>query len=57
MVIMNQNAEQSTVATKRFAENIATFTKGKNVLTDAVLSDIGSVAAPAMSIQVIELMK
>jgi neopullulanase len=57
MVIMNQNAEQSTVATKRFAENIATFTKGKNVLTDAVLSDIGSITVPAMSIQVIELMK
>jgi neopullulanase len=57
MVIMNQNAEQSTVATKRFAENIAAFTKGKNVLTDAVLSDIGSITAPAMSIQVVELMK
>ena len=57
MVIMNQNGEENKVTTKRFAENIGNFTKGKNVLTDATLSDIGTIAVPAMSIQVIELMK
>ncbi len=57
MVIMNQNAEENKVNTKRFAENMAGFTKGKNVLTDAALADMTSISVPAMSIQVIELMK
>ena len=57
MVIMNQNAEENKVNTKRFAENIGSSTKGKNVLTDATLSDISSITVPAMSIQVIELTK
>jgi neopullulanase len=57
MVIMNQNTEEKAVETKRFTENMVGFTKGKNVLTDAALADIKSISVPAMSIQVIELMK
>lgn len=57
MVLMNQNAEENKVSTKRFAENMGSFTKGKNVLTDATLSNIDAISVPAMSIQVIELVK
>ena len=57
MVIMNQNTEEKAVVTKRFAENMVGFSKGKNVLTDASLADMNSITVPAMSIQVIELMK
>ena len=57
MVIMNQNAEEKVVITKRFVENMTGFSKGKNILTDAVMADINSITVPAMSIQVIELMK
>jgi neopullulanase len=57
MVIMNQNTEEKAVETKRFAENMVGFTKAKNVLTDASLTNINSISVPAMSIQVIELMK
>jgi neopullulanase len=57
MVIMNQNSEEKAVNTKRFAENMAGFAKAKNVLTDAPLVDLNAISVPAMSIQVIELMK
>ncbi len=56
MVIMSQNEQPQTLSTQRFSENIGAFKKGKNVLNDAVLPDLGAIAVPAMSIQVIELM-
>ena len=55
MVIMSQNEAEQTIPTKRFAENIGAFKKGKNILTDAMLSDLSNMVVPAMSIQVIEL--
>ena len=57
MVIMSQNEKEQTLTMQRFSDNLRTFTKGKNVLTDAVISDLGSLTVPANSIQVIELKK
>jgi neopullulanase len=57
MVLMNQNETSEVVKTKRFAENIGSFTKGKNVLSDEKSPIIESISVPAMSIQVIELEK
>lgn len=55
MVIMSQNEKDQTLSTRRFAELIAGFSKGKNVLTDNMLADLQQIAVPAMSFQVIEL--
>ncbi len=55
MVIMSQNEKEETLTTKRFADNLRTFTKGKNVLTGAVISDLRSLTIPPHSIQIIEL--
>ncbi len=55
MVIMSQNETDQTLTTKRFAENIGAFTKGKNILTDAGIGDLSVVSVRAMSVQVIEL--
>ena len=57
MVIMSQNDTDQTLTTKRFAESIGTFNKGKNILNDAVIGDLSVVSVRAMSIQVIELGK
>ena len=55
MVIMSQNDTDQTLTTKRFAESIGTFNKGKNILNDAVIGDLSVVSVRAMSVQVIEL--
>ena len=57
MVIMSQNETEQTLSTQRFSDNLRTFSKGKNVLTDAVISDLKSLTVPAHSIQIIELKK
>lgn len=57
MIIMSQNAENQTLDMKRFTENLAGFSKGKNILNDIVTSDLSKVSVPTMSIQVIELMR
>ena len=57
MVVMSQNEQAKTLSTQRFAENLRAFTKGKNVLDDSAVSDLRQIAVPAMSVQVIELMK
>jgi neopullulanase len=57
MVVMSQNDKEQALATKRFAECMGGFTKGKNVLTGAQISDLNTLNVPANSIQVIELMK
>ena len=56
MVILSQNETEQTIPTKRFAENIGTFKRGKNILTDAMLSDLSNLVVQAGSIQVIELL-
>jgi neopullulanase len=56
MVVMSQNAKEQTLNTKRFAEIIGKKTKGKNVMTDAIISDLSNITVPSNSILVIELM-
>ena len=57
MVVMSQNEQAKTLSTQRFAENLRAFAKGKNVLDDSAVPDLRQIAVPAMSVQVIELMK
>lgn len=57
MVVMSQSDKDQTLQTGRFDENLGAFTKGKNILDDRVITDIRQIAVPAMSVQVIELMK
>lgn len=57
MVIMSQNEKEQTLTTQRFSDNLRTFTKGKNVLTDTVISDLNGLKIPVNSIQIIELLK
>ena len=56
MVILSQNETEQTIPTKRFAENIGILKKGKNILTDTLISDLSNLVVSAGSIQVIELM-
>jgi hypothetical protein len=57
MVVLSQNEQDKTLVTKRFVEIMNGFTKGKNILTDANMTDLSQFKVPAMSVQVIELMK
>lgn len=57
MVVMSQSDKEQTIATKRFVECMGIQKKGKNVLTDAVISDMSNLVVPAGSIQIIELSK
>ncbi len=57
MVVMSQNDQAKTLSTKRFAENLGGFASGKNVLDDSAVADLRQIAVPAMSVQVIELLR
>lgn len=57
MVIMSQNEQAQTLSTQRFVENMIGFSKGKSILDDSLLTDLGQIKVPSMSVQVIELMK
>ncbi len=57
MVVLSQNEQDKTLVTRRFVEIMNGFTKGKNILTDANITDLSQFKVPAMSVQVIELMK
>jgi len=57
MVVMSQNEQAKTISTRRFAENIGAFSKGKNILDDTVLDNMQQLAVPSNSVQVIELMR
>ena len=57
MVVMSQNDKAQTLATKRFAENLGGFASGKNVLDDSAVVDLRQISVPAMSVQVIELLR
>lgn len=57
MVIISQSDKAQTLSTKRFSENMGGFNSGKNVLDDSSVTNIQQIAVPAMSVQVIELMK
>lgn len=55
MVIMSQAKEVKTLSTKRFAENLAGFTKGKEITTNKDILSLDNITVAPMSIQVIEL--
>ncbi len=57
MVIMSQNKEDRNLDTNRFMENINGFTFAKNVLTDALISDLKTLKIPANSFTILELQK
>jgi neopullulanase len=55
MVVMSQNEKETVLETKRFAECMLGFSKGKNIITDENLTDLSALKIPAMSISIIEL--
>ena len=55
MVIMNTTDKQVDLSTKNYAERMQGFTKGKNIMTNAELTNLNIIAIPAMSAQVLEL--
>jgi neopullulanase len=57
MVIMSQNKEDKNLDTNRFMENINGFTFAKNVLSDALISDLKTLKVPANSFSILELQK
>ncbi|MBC7774415.1 MAG: cyclomaltodextrinase N-terminal domain-containing protein [Phycisphaerae bacterium] len=57
MVVMSQSDQAQTLPTQRFVENMRGFTQGKNILDDSKIVDLSQIAVPAMSVQVIELLR
>ena len=57
MVLMNTNDKPVSVDTKRFDERTKGFLKGKNVATDALLSDMKRIELDKNETKVIELIK
>jgi neopullulanase len=57
MVIMSQNKEDKNLDTNRFMENINGYTFAKNVLSDALVSDLKTLKIPANSFTILELQK
>lgn len=55
MVIMNSNAEEKILPTKRFAERILSSTAAKNVVTEEMINDIRTIKVPGTSTLVLEL--
>ncbi len=55
MVIMNANPEGAKLATGRFAERIAGFTKARNIMTAEVLNVIEEIQVPGNTTLVMEL--
>jgi glycosidase len=57
MVMMNSNKDEKTVDTARFAERLAGFSSGQDVVSGTVLSDLKSLKIPARTAWVVELRK
>lgn len=57
MIVLNQSDKEQAFSTRRFVENMAGFTQGKNILNDRIFLDLSYLSAPPMSAQVIELSK
>jgi hypothetical protein len=55
MCIMNCNDKPMSVPTDRYEERMMGFTKGKNVATDAVLTDLSNIEVGRYSTTVLEL--
>lgn len=57
MVILSQSDKEKTLEVKRFAENLTSFTKGKNILTNQDISVKDNITVKPMSVMVLELSK
>ena len=57
MVIMSQNKENRSLSTTRFAENMQSFKRAKNIMTDEQISDLSTINIPANSFTILELEK
>jgi hypothetical protein len=54
-VVMNGNAMEKDLDTKRFAENIKAHTGATNVLTGEILTHVGKIKLPAQTALILEL--
>ncbi len=57
MVIMNTNDTAVQVDTRSYAERMSGFTKAKNILTNANLTDLSVISAEPMQVVILELGK
>jgi hypothetical protein len=57
MVMMNSGKDEKTVDTGRFAERMAGFKSGQNVVSGAVLTDLKTLKIPGRTAWVVELRK
>lgn len=57
MVLLNNNPEQKTLDTKRFAERLTGFTSGKNIVTSETVSNLQTLTLPGKSATILELKK
>ncbi len=57
MVVLNNNAQEKTFTTQRFAERLNGYTTGKNVVTQQTVSNLQQITVQAKSATIIELKK
>ncbi|MEZ4926007.1 MAG: alpha-amylase family glycosyl hydrolase [Saprospiraceae bacterium] len=57
MVIMSQSEAEQSLSRARFDECMHGFIQGKNVVTDVMLNNLDQIQVPAMSVQIIELLR
>jgi glycosidase len=55
MVIMNNNEETKTIATKRYNEFLEKFKTGREVVSGKMVNDLSSITIPGKSVAIIEL--
>ncbi len=55
MVILNLNATDRTLTTKRFGESLKGFSSAREVFTDVTVNDLSNIAVPAMTSMILEL--
>jgi glycosidase len=57
MVVLNNSNEDKTLNTKRFTERLSGFNSGKDVLTNATITNLQQLTIPAKAATIIELKK
>jgi neopullulanase len=57
MVFMNQQKKEVSLNTDRFAERMAGFNSARNIITDEIISSLGTIKIPAQTALVLELRK
>jgi neopullulanase len=55
MVILNNNATEKTLTTKRFAERLTGFTSAQNIVTQQSVTNLQQLVLPAKSATILEL--